>query len=988
MKAPKDAPLPTIAPGSVATKLFVRAYAEPRQQRRYREREEAKQASPVRKPTRPARAMFDGTLFVFDTETVEHRLTFGAFEEWRRRKLVTRAVFYADALPTEDPVKFERLRRICEALDVRLVSLEFVFQQYIWQIRDHGGAVACFNAPYDLSRIADGWHSATKTDRPGSRYCNGIALTRSFLVYDEATGEVGRIERAFVRIKRDDRHHVRYDLKRGKVPDLATLAFALTDRNHSLKSACRAFGVPFEDRPGAHSGEIQPENVAGCLYDVAESSELLWALAKEYERHPISLPPDKAQSGAALAKAYLDALGVQPRLSIQPDFPKNYHGFATQAYFGGRVECRIVHTPVPCVYLDFASMYPTVFSLLNLWFDQTIPETLEAEEFEPEEAQAFLDEIARKPELLFDKAMWPRLAFFAQVEPNGAVLPARVEVPTRYARSLRNIVIGPAESQMPLWYAGPDLAAAVITGPARPRILRAWRLRRTGVQETLKPLAFRGEVPIDPRTDDFFRILIEQRKRVSDDPLDDELRNTGFKVVANSGAYGDFAETNPTDIDPDAEPTLRPVDVYGDREFTTYVTRPEHAGRFCFFPTASLVTAGARLLLALGFYEITRLGGEVAYCDTDSLAVVSTHDGELAPCDGGRHRTADGMPALLALSWKQVEQIRERFETLNPYNPTAAVSLLKLEPENFAADGLTRSNLWFYGVSEKVYALFTLDESGTPVIRKYSAHALGQYESPIAGDREHEWIEDAWQRKISVALGLPTKPFAWEKLPALAQLTLSTWSVMRTYEQNPNIRPFDFLLVATPTRSFSDFAQGFTVCCADPRPSSFLFDDPATWEAQDWRCLRCGKPIPSLRFRSYGSVLRGTLDSFEVKRLCADGSEPGPKTMRGLTIPRPVRVESVTLIGKEVIVDTTEIAEGLTAEMLSETSTVEYVNPGEALDTLRARLREFGIKAISRETGLSRRHVQEFVNEATEPQPDTIARLEAVLAREGKSPGG
>jgi DNA-binding phage protein len=189
------------------------------------------------------------------------------------------------------------------------------------------------------------------------------------------------------------------------------------------------------------------------------------------------------------------------------------------------------------------------------------------------------------------------------------------------------------------------------------------------------------------------------------------------------------------------------------------------------------------------------------------------------------------------------------------------------------------------------------------------------------------------------------------------------------------------LLVATPTRSFSDFAQGLTVCCADPRPSCFLFDDPAAWEAQDWRCLRCGKPMPSLRFRSYDSVLHGTLDSFEVKRLCADGSEPGPKTMRGLTIPRPVRVESVTLIGKEVIVDPTEIAEGLTAEMLSETSTVEYVDPREALDMLRARVREAGIKAVSRESGLSRRHVQEFLNEGAVPHAETIAELEAALVR-------
>src|ERR1700729_604019 len=61
-------------------------------------------------------------------------------------------------------------------------------------------------------------------------------------------------------------------------------------------------------------------------------------------------------------------------------------------------------------------------------------------------------------------------------------------------------------------------------------------------------------------------------------------------------------------------------------------------------------------------------------------------------------------------------------------------------------------------------------------------------------------------------------PFAWEKQPALAQLTLSTWSVIRPYAQNLSIRPFDFLLVATPTKSLADFAAEYTVCCSDPRP--------------------------------------------------------------------------------------------------------------------------------------------------------------------------
>ena len=647
-----------VARESVATQLFVRAYAEPRKKRR---RPPAAGEPKGASKKRTTRDMLDGHIFVFDTETVEHRLTFAAFEEWRRRKLVARAVFYADTMPTDDPPAFEHLRRICEKLGVRLVSLESIFQQYIWPLRNRGGTICCFNAPYDLSRLCDAWHPATKTARPGSRYCNGVALNHAFTVYDEASEGLREAAPTFARIKRDDRHHVRYDVKNGRVLDLATLAFALTDTNHSVESACRAFGVPYEERPGKHTGIVSEVNVAGCLYDVTKTSELLWALAREYERHPIALTPDAAQSGAAIAKSYLDAFGVQPRLRVQPAFHKRYLGYAAQCYFGGRVECRIVHTLVPCVYLDFASMYPTVFSLLNLWFDHVIPAELEPVEVDPAEVQRLLDAIAESPRLLFDKATWPKLAFFAQVEPSGATLPARVEVPSPHAKSLRNIVVGPVKSKRSLWYAGPDLAAAVITDKPRPRVLRAWRLRPTGTQPTLRPLEFRGEERIDPCTDDFFRVLIEQRKRETGNKLDEALRNTGYKVVANFWLVRRLCRTNPADIDPDAEPTARPVDVYGNRDFTASVNRPETPGRFCFFPTASLVTAGARLLLALGFHEIARAKGHVAYADTDSLVVVSCERGGNVACEGGSERLADGRPAIRALSWKQVETIRNRF---------------------------------------------------------------------------------------------------------------------------------------------------------------------------------------------------------------------------------------------------------------------------------------------------------------------------------------
>jgi hypothetical protein len=58
--------------------------------------------------------------------------------------------------------------------------------------------------------------------------------------------------------------------------------------------------------------------------------------------------------------------------------------------------------------------------------------------------------------------------------------------------------------------------------------------------------------------------------------------------------------------------------------------------------------------------------------------------------------------------------------------------------------------------------------------------------------------------------------------------------------------------------------------------------------------------------------------------------------MRGVTIPRPVRVESVGHMGKEVIVDPTDTPEELTGEQLNATDPVIYRDARRELDGLRA----------------------------------------------------
>ncbi len=78
--------------------------------------------------------------------------------------------------------------------------------------------------------------------------------------------------------------------------------------------------------------------------------------------------------------------------------------------------------------------------------------------------------------------------------------------------------------------------------------------------------------------------------------------------------------------------------------------RPEFHSPLCSFPIASLVTAGVRLLLAVGEWLVHEAGGEVVYCDTDSLMVVATEHGGFVPCEFGPYVTADGRRAVRALA--------------------------------------------------------------------------------------------------------------------------------------------------------------------------------------------------------------------------------------------------------------------------------------------------------------------------------------------------
>ena len=60
---------------------------------------------------------------------------------------------------------------------------------------------------------------------------------------------------------------------RGNFLDLRTLAFALTNRSHSLESACDAFGIAYRKRKVVH-GQITTDYIGYCREDVQATFEL------------------------------------------------------------------------------------------------------------------------------------------------------------------------------------------------------------------------------------------------------------------------------------------------------------------------------------------------------------------------------------------------------------------------------------------------------------------------------------------------------------------------------------------------------------------------------------------------------------------------------------------------------------------------------------------------------------------------------------------
>jgi len=977
---------------------------------------------------RPKRAWHrPDAMLVFDAESRidrTQRLTFGSYRTIIAGQLARESLFYGDDLPVEDRRTLERHVAHPSAVipaedkhDVSLLSRDQFVDKLFKNAYKGRCLLIAFNFPFDISRVAYNFTNAR------GRFVGGFSLD----LWSYADGrnrfrpsicikhiDSKRALKGFTRRKDPDEEDLIPEGSltgqkeedyafRGHFLDLRTLAFALTDGSYTLEKACEEFGVEHGKQRVSRHGIVADTYIKYNRRDVLATAELAVKLLEEYDKHDIRLQETKAYSPASIGKAYLRRMGIKPILQRQPDFPKSYLGYAQSAFFGGRTSAHIRKVPVPVVYTDFLSMYPTVNSLMDLWRFVTARKIRVVEHCQ-QEIIAFLQQLAARTADLFNPETWNELTAFVQVVPDGDVLPSRGRYNAEsndWQVAINHIYADRDDSTQALWFSLPDIVASVLLSGRIPNIIDAFRIEARGQLKGLESCKLRGVVRVNPRQQDFFRVVIEERKRLPNrtdiSAIEKSRLDKALKVLANAASYGIYAEMHRQESDRKQNVTCHGIDA---EPFEGRVAHADVPGEYCFPPLASLITGAARLMLALLEQSVVKLGGSYAMEDTDSMAIVATEHGGPVRCVGGKRGVIN------ALSWQQVKNISNQFDALNPYNRDAVpTSILKIEDDNYD-DPETRHHqrqLYCLAISAKRYALFLRDERGNPVLLRkginnkedrWSEHGLGHLLNPTDPESEDRgWIAQAWTRMISNAFGKRTQNPSFEQQPAVGRTSITSPAVMRPLAKLnegkkyvDKIKPFNFLMTCHvkpfghPPGADPERFHLIAPYEADSREwlKNMWIDQ---YSADGYRITTTGHhgDRHTARVKTYGEVLR----EYEIhpESKCADAAgKPCIKQTVGLLQRRHVRIEQIKYVGKESN-SLEEVDAGLVHS--AENVYTEYVDPrrDEWRTKILPALRKIPPAVLVKMSGLSPTTVKDTLAERSRPYPKNQKCLSEILRK-------
>jgi hypothetical protein len=935
----------------------VRAWVEPRK-RRHRG---GKRRTAV--PWRPQ--PYGQRVLVFDTETTTdtaQRLLYGFFRIYDRDRLVHEGLIAAEVM---DPESMALIAERASKSRLPIYSRErFVEEVFYPEVYREGTLCVGFNLPFDLTRIAV--HAGV--GRGQNRRKFRIVLTRRIRWHDlrieSATGKA-----AFIGFtpKRKLQEWER-PFFAGRFCDLSTLSRAFSGKPHSLRSAGKAFGAFTLKMRAPELGGVTREALVYGRQDVRATYALFKALRDEYERHPFatfaderSKPDDGRYMGqlystASVAKQYLRLLGIAPFLEKQPTFSRKVIGWFMAAYYGGRADVRVRKVSPFVSVVDFTSMYPTIFCLQRLDLLLTAPKL--GIRTVTREIRTLVGQMASGShyDLLFDPTFWRRMNCLVLVEPNGATLPIRMR---EHDEDPYTIAVTPIDTPEPRWYTLTDVLASVLLGTAVPKIRKAIRIVPKG-RGPRNTVPFRNEIDLHSN-EPFFKTVVERRqiaKAGAKGNRSQRALDRGLKELAAGGAYGIYAEIN---VSPrkDNESDV-PGMAYSDIAFEPPSINNERPGAYTNPILATLVTGGARLMLALAEREVTNAGGTYAFCDTDSLAIV---------------RALDSVPGIPGTSDAAIDAIVKRFNRLNPYNPQYVPNLLKVEYPQYP-------DLRCYAVSAKRYVLYRVRPGNRIQIVKASESGLGAIIGRSSNESTSKLARRIWlsilmahievnpmQRRRAKALidfDVPLRRKFQVAQPAILERLNKTFNKDRNFDLR--VKPFGFVQTVVPDRD--DGSIPMAPFEKDVRKSmrlpwvDFKTGNPVRL---DWHGTAMAEAIGVTHLSDY---IKDYQDHPESKASDSNGYPAGRDTIQVLGRLR-IRSMPVKRIGKEV--DRLSGDDGAT---LDDERPFEYERNdlSESIDQLSRLPRG----EIAKELGVSERAWRSIVKGAYQPRPQTYRQMRRV----------
>lgn len=685
------------------------------------------------------------TVLVFNSQTTQDRyqnLIIGTCGVWINDKLQKFCLFNDDSATVS---KMEKIKLHVSKLNlpddctVHVMSRnEFITKIFYPHV--YLGRAKCigFDLPFEISRLAIHYGKARNMQNAFSLKLSGNLFNPNIRIKN-INGNASFVQFAAPIRKKSQKKKQTY---RGYFIDVKTLHYSMT--NESCDDVFESANIKNNTIPKQN---ISPELISHSIKQTITTHQLYQKLVRQFTDvfllHEESA--NKMYSPASIAKKYLEKMGIKPFLQKNQDFPKEILGFVMSSYYGGRTEVRIRKKPVRVSYLDFTSMYPTMFVLLGM--NEFLISEKTAFKHNKDETQNFLDKVTLDD--INKQEFWQNLVTICKIIPDNDILPVRSNFG---AGKAQNIGVNYLKSidDTSLWYALPDLIASKLLTGKTPIVEDSITFVHKRVQEfSHDNVEILKDVTVNPARNDFIKQLIQKRLEIKDK---DDPTQSILKIIANASSYGIYIQVNSES---------RPSDntVHGLKSFECKSKRTEYPSEHFNPIIATFLASGARLVLAAAECLIKENGGYMAYCDTDSVMISPEH----------------------------VNLVQNFFANLNPYD--CKTEMFKIEKDN---DKKPLDGVWFYGISSKRYVLYDKIENDDFQIRKHSLHGLGH----LLNINQRQW----WKNILYLHHNPDCPVTEYDDKYAMSKLVVTSPNLLDKLSHTKNLKPFDKVIIGTANR--------------------------------------------------------------------------------------------------------------------------------------------------------------------------------------------